>query len=136
MFLIENFFAPFVVSFFFVNFVLLYFKMCAPRANLITTQNISDSEVPPAKARRAPSSDNYFLCGLCVFAGDIPNLRLRLGRAGSFVVSLLLSFASAYSVPLRWIVPFCESHFHVSSTRRKSWPSTASSIAPSRIGTA
>ena len=52
----------------------------------MTTQNISDSEIPPAKARRAPSSarrpraalgrraDNYFLCGLGVFAGDIPIL--------------------------------------------------------------
>jgi hypothetical protein len=29
----------------------------------MTTQNISDSEIPPAKARRAPSSDNNFLCG-------------------------------------------------------------------------
>jgi hypothetical protein len=36
----------------------------------------------------APSSDNYFLCGFCVpsatlrtcFAGDIPNLWLRLCR--------------------------------------------------------
>jgi hypothetical protein len=35
---------------------------------------LSDSEIPPAKARRAPSSENYFLCGLCVFAGDIPIL--------------------------------------------------------------
>jgi hypothetical protein len=58
--------------------VLLCFKICAPRANLMTTQNISDSEIPPAKARRTPSSDNNFLCGLCVFAGDIPNLWLRL----------------------------------------------------------
>jgi hypothetical protein len=48
----------------------------------LRTENISDSEIPPAKARRAPSSDNYFLCGpfdgaqdmLCVFAGDIPIL--------------------------------------------------------------
>jgi hypothetical protein len=50
-------------------------------ANRMTTHNISDSEIPPAKARRAPSSDNYFLCGLCVFAGDIPHVRLRLCRA-------------------------------------------------------
>ena len=35
----------------------------------MTTQNISDSEISPAKARRAPSSDNYFLCGLCVLCG-------------------------------------------------------------------
>ena len=46
--------------------VLLCFKICASPANLMTTQNISDSEIPPAKARRAPSSDNNFLCGLCV----------------------------------------------------------------------
>ena len=26
----------------------------------MTTQNIADSEIPPAKARRAPSSDNNF----------------------------------------------------------------------------
>ena len=65
--------------------VLLCFKICAPRANLMTTQNISDSEIPPAKARRAPSSDNYFLCGLCVFAGD--NLILvALRHARSCVV--------------------------------------------------
>jgi hypothetical protein len=51
-------------------------------ANLMTTQNVSDSEVPPAKARRAPSSDNYFLCGLCVFAGDIPNLRCGFAALG------------------------------------------------------
>jgi hypothetical protein len=79
-----------------MNFVLLCFKICAPRANLMTTQNISDSEIPPAKARRAPSSDNYFLCGLCVFAGDIPNLRLRRSRAESFVVKLSFSVAARH----------------------------------------
>jgi hypothetical protein len=63
----------------------------------MTTENISDSEIPPAKARRALSSDNCFLCGpfdvaldmLCVpwaglrtcFAGDILNLGLRRGHA-------------------------------------------------------
>jgi hypothetical protein len=34
----------------------------------------SFSNIPPAKARRTPSSENYFihfLCGLCVFARDI-----------------------------------------------------------------
>ena len=72
-----------------LHFVLVSFKTCAPRANLMTTQNISDSEIPPAKARRAPSSDNNFLCGLCVFAGDIPNLWLRLCRARIFVSSVV-----------------------------------------------
>ena len=56
---------------------------------LMTTHNISDSEIPPAKARRAPSSDNYFLCGLCVFAGDISDFFwLRRSRAGFFATSL------------------------------------------------
>ncbi len=60
----------------------------------MSRQNISDSEIPPAKARRAPSSDNNFLCGpfdpaqdmlwvpsavlRTCFAGDNPNLWLRL----------------------------------------------------------
>ena len=67
----------------FASFALLCFKICAPRANLMTTQNISDSEIPPAKARRAPSSDNNFLRGLCVFAGDIPNLCCGSAALGS-----------------------------------------------------
>jgi membrane protein DedA with SNARE-associated domain len=81
---------------FYQPFALLCFKICAPGANLMTTQNSSDSEIPPAKARRAPSSDNNFLCGpfdlaqdmlrvpsavlRTCFAGYIPNLWLRLGR--------------------------------------------------------
>jgi hypothetical protein len=82
----------------------------------MTTQNISDSEIPPAKARRAPSSDNYFLCGLCVFAGDIPNLWLRLlprcvirdlfenmrgGEPGSVLVRLLDSVIPAWSAGIQ-----------------------------------
>ena len=72
------------------NSVLLCFKIGARRANLMTREKISESEIPPAKARRAPSSDNYFLCGLCVFAGDIPNLRLRLCRARFCAVKFCL----------------------------------------------
>jgi hypothetical protein len=39
--------------------------------------SIWDSDISPAKARRTPSSDKIlflFLCGLCVFAGNIPIL--------------------------------------------------------------
>jgi hypothetical protein len=35
-----------------------------------------NADISPAKARRTPSSENYFihfLCGLCVFAGNIPS---------------------------------------------------------------
>ncbi len=70
----------------FVIFVLLS-KIYAPRANLMTTENISDSEIPPAKARRALRSDNYFLCGLCVFAGDIPNS--SVAALSRYVVTML-----------------------------------------------
>jgi hypothetical protein len=55
------------------------------RANFVTfillkdlcTSSKSFSDIPLAKARRTPSSENYFihfLCGLCVFARDIPSL--------------------------------------------------------------
>jgi len=40
-------------------------------------------DFPPAKVGRTPSSENYFihfLCGLCVFAGDIPSF--GYGSAG------------------------------------------------------
>ena len=40
----------------------------------------------PAKSRRAPSSDNYFLCGLCVFAGDIRIFGCGVSRAVCFDV--------------------------------------------------
>jgi hypothetical protein len=58
----------------------------------MTTQNISDSEIPPAKARRAPSSDYNFFAAPSTFlrtcfAGDIPNLWLRLGRFVFFAVN-------------------------------------------------
>ena len=87
------------------NFVLLCFKICAPRASLMTTQNISDSEIPPAKARKAPSSDNYFLCGLCVFAGDIPNLWLRLCRAGLFATFVVIMSGSILvATSPRWVL--------------------------------
>jgi hypothetical protein len=40
----------------------------------MTTQNIADSEIPPAKARRAPSSDNNFFAAFA-------SLRLCSGHA-------------------------------------------------------
>jgi hypothetical protein len=65
-----------------------YSSQFAPLAQISSGQVLGVG-VLPAKARRAPSSDNYFLCGpfdiaqdmLCVFAGDIPNLWLRLYHA-------------------------------------------------------
>jgi hypothetical protein len=67
-------------------FVLLMLQDLRSTRNLYDQTKHLRLEIPPAKARRAPSSDNYFLCGLCVFAGDIPNLRLRLCRARTLVV--------------------------------------------------
>jgi hypothetical protein len=60
-------------------------KICeasSTQADLMTTENISDSEIPPAKARRALSSDDYFLCGPFDVAQDmLASLRLGSGHA-------------------------------------------------------
>ena len=57
-----------------MNSILLCFKICAPRANLVTIQKISYSEIPPAKPRRVPSSDYYFFAAFA-------SLRLGSGHA-------------------------------------------------------
>jgi hypothetical protein len=52
----------------------------------------SFSHYSPAKARRTPSLENYFihfLCGLCVFAGDIPSFGCGVAARGSMYTPLL-----------------------------------------------
>ena len=36
------------------------------------SRRLSDSDIPRAKAPRTPSSERFFLCGLCIFARDTP----------------------------------------------------------------
>jgi hypothetical protein len=59
--------------------VLLSLKCFAACANFPKVE-LSYSDAPRAKAPRTPSSECFSLCGLCVFARDIPNLVAALPR--------------------------------------------------------